>query len=125
MNGGARVLYNGSWCAKGQFCDWNGNWQIECERGTVTYQHGKITLYSVPEMYNVKETRDVPIQPMELQAQSYVLDEFMRCAKARAQPATSGFDNIKSVAMVFATVRSMDSGRRVPVLDDGIRELIA
>jgi predicted dehydrogenase len=117
MNNGARVIYNASWCAKGAFCDWNANWQIECEKGAVTYRNGEIHLYRVPELYKVEKTEVMPLAPPPLTAQDYILDEFIRCAQTRAQPRTVARDNIRSVGMVFATVRALETGRKVNVLD--------
>lgn len=117
MNNGARILYNASWCAKGGFCDWNANWQIECEKGTVTYQNGEIRVYQVPGLYKVEKIEIVSHTAPPLTAQSYILDEFMRCVKAGKRPNTAVQDNIRSVGMVFATVKAMETGKKVDVLD--------
>jgi predicted dehydrogenase len=117
MNNGARILYNASWCSKGAFCDWNGNWQIECEKGTVTYRNGEIRVLHVPKLYKLEKTEILQHTPMPLTAQNYVLDEFMRCVKDRTQPRTVARDNIRSVGMVFAAVKAMQTGRKVDVLD--------
>jgi len=117
MNNGARVLYNASWCAKGSFCDWNANWQIECEKGTVTYRNGEIRVLHVPELYSLEKTEILQHTQPPLTAQHYVLDEFIRCVKTRKQPNTVAKDNIRSVAMVFAAVKAMETGRKVDVLD--------
>ncbi|MFC1453792.1 Gfo/Idh/MocA family protein [Verrucomicrobiota bacterium] len=117
MNNGARVIYNASWCAKGVFCDWNANWQIECEKGTVTYQNGEIRIYHVPKLYKLEKTEILPHTPPPLTSQDYILDEFMRCVQARTQPCTVARDNIRSVGMVFATVKALETGKKVDVLD--------
>ena len=122
MNNGARVLYNASWCAKGGFCDWNANWQIECEKGTVTYRNGEIRVYHVPKLYKLEKTEILTHTAPPLTAQNYVLDEFIRCVKTRKQPNTVAKDNIRSVGMVFATVNAIETGRKVDVLD---RETLA
>jgi predicted dehydrogenase len=124
MSNGARVLYNASWCAKGDFCDWNGNWHLECEKGTVTYRNGETKVYHVPKLYKVEgEEIEQPTQP-PLTAQAYVLDEFVRCAQAGTQPATGAMDNIRSVAMVFAAVKAMKTGRKVTILDETLRAIL-
>ena len=123
MNNGARVLYNASWCAKGEFCDWNANWQIECEKGTVTYRNGEIRVYHVPNLYTLEKTEILQHAAPPLRDQHYVLDEFIRCAKKRSQPRTAAKDNIFSVGMVFAAVKAMETGRSVDVLDKETRAL--
>jgi predicted dehydrogenase len=124
MNNGAHVLYNASWCAKGSFCDWNCNWQIECEKGTVTYTNGEIRVYQVPDLYKVEKIEIVSHTPPPLGAQNYILDEFMRCVKKGKRPNTDARDNIRSVAMVFATVKAMETGRKVDVLDKATLALL-
>ena len=117
MNNGSRILYNASWCAKGGFCDWNGNWQIECEKGTVTYRNGEIRVYDVPKLYKVEKIEIVSHISPPKTSQHYILDEFIRCVKARKRPNTEARDNIRSVGMVFATVKAMETGRKADVLD--------
>lgn len=124
MNNGARVLYNASWCAKGGFSDWNANWQIECEKGTVTYQNGEIRVLHVPQLYKLERTEILQHLPLKLTAQNYVLDEFITCKKAGTQPRTQVRDNIRSVAMVFAAVQAMETGHKVEVLDAATRKLL-
>ena len=124
MNNGARILYNASWCAKGGFDDWNASWQIECEKGSVTYRNGEIRIYDVPALYKVEKNEVVPHTPPPLMSQSYILDEFIRCAKTRQRPNTEVRDNIRSIGMVFATVRAMETDRTVDVLDKDILALL-
>jgi predicted dehydrogenase len=125
MNNGARVLYNASWCAKGQYDDWNCSWQIECEKGTVTYRQGKITVHQVPKLYKMEKSEEVPHQPPERQGQAFVLDDFITAVEAGRRPRTDVFDNIRSVAMVFATVEAMKSGKPKPVVDKAVQSLLA
>ncbi|MBM4142830.1 MAG: Gfo/Idh/MocA family oxidoreductase [Lentisphaerae bacterium] len=124
MNNGARILYNASWCAKGAFCDWNANWQVECEKGTVTYRQGEIRVHRVPGLYKIEKTEVLPHTALPLTGQHYVLDEFMRCVKERRRPSTAVQDNIRSVAMVFAAVKALRSGRKTEVLDKGTLALL-
>lgn len=124
MDNGAHVLYNGSWCSQGTFSDWNGNWQIECEKGTVVYEHGKITIHHTPSRYHVTSREECFTQPPSKEGQAYLLDEFIQSAKKGSRPATVCFDNIYSIGMVLATVDAMRSGKRVPVLDAETRRLV-
>jgi len=124
MTGGARILYNASWCAKGDFCSWNGNWQIECEKGTVVYRDNQIQVLEAPKLYRVRKVKPVPfVKPPRL-GQAYVLNEFIRCVKAGQRPATDVYDNIRSISMVFATVKAMQTGKKVPVLDPSVRQML-
>ncbi len=116
MSNGARLLYNASWCAKGDFCSWNGNWQIECENGTLLLNQNEVKILWTTGLYKVEREEIVPLEDPPKSGQNYVLDEFIRAAKGGPRPATAVEDNIKSVAMVFATVEAMASGQAVKIL---------
>ena len=124
MNSGARVLYNASWCAKGAFSDWNANWQIECEKGTVVYHEGEIQVYDVPDLYAVRKVMPARLGKPPRSSQAFVLHDFIRAVTGGRRPQTDAFDNIRSVAMIFATVRAMQTGRKVPVLDKTTKDLL-
>lgn len=124
MNNGARVIYSGSWCSKGQFNDWNGNWQIECEKGTVTYQSGVITVHKVPELYKKEGEEKVELSAPPAQGQAYVLREFLDTRGTAKRAATDVQDNIRSVSMVFAAVKAVQTGRKIAVLDAETRKLL-
>jgi predicted dehydrogenase len=109
------LLYNASWCAKGDFCGWNCNWQIECENGTLLMEKDKIQIVWTKGLYAVDHIEDVtPIDPPMFN-QAYVLDEFIRSINAGTQPVTCVADNIKSVGMVFATVEAMATGSEIAI----------
>lgn len=115
MENNARIVYNASWCAKGDYCDWNGNWQIEGEKGTIIYKKGEITLNSAPDLYNVKQSTAVVQKEPKYLVQNFVLEDFMKAVKTGQRPATDVFDNIKSVAMVFAAVQAVKTGKTVKI----------
>lgn len=124
MDNGARVLYNGSWCAKGDYCDWNGNWQIEGTKGTLCYNKGVITLNQVPERYRIEKSKEVPHRKMRKRAQEFVLNNFIQSIRKGEAPLTDVYDNIHSVAMVFGAVKAVETGRRVQVIDAALRKTI-
>jgi predicted dehydrogenase len=115
MSGGARVLYNASWCAKGDFCDWNGNWQIEGEKGTLLYANEVVTHIPVEGLYKGGEPVTVELDAMERMGQAWVLNNLIECRATGGTPETVCTDNIHSVAMVFAAVDAVESGNVVPV----------
>ncbi|MBD3319861.1 MAG: hypothetical protein GF350_02070 [Chitinivibrionales bacterium] len=125
MSNGARILYNASWGAKGQFSDWNGNWQIEGDKGTVTYENGHIRLYSVPKLYKVKTEKEIAPKKMTREEQMLVLDNFIRAVTYGIVPECEVFDNIKSMAMVFAALKAVKTGKKVPVIDKAFADLLS
>jgi len=124
MENGARVVYNASWCAKGQFNGWDGGWLIEGSKGAISYQDDKISLYDVPELYKINSTETVQEEGPEDSGQKFVLNDFISSVKEGRRPQTDVFDNIHSVAMVFTAVKAVKTGRRVPVIDKRVQQLI-
>lgn len=124
MSNGARVVYNASWAAKGQFDSWDGSWQIECEKGTVMFRDGKIEVHEAPKLYGVKKVRPVTLREPPKAGQQFVLNDFRRSLKTGRRPQTDARDNIRSVSMVFATVQAMKTGKKVQVLDKATRALL-
>lgn len=125
MENGAHVVYNASWCAKGQFCGWDGNWQIEGDKGSIVYKNGQIIMHTAPKLYNIIKTATVPLKRPQKTDQDYVLDNFIYSLKYGKRPQTDVFDNIHSIAMVFAAVKAVKTGKRVPVMDKRLRQLTA
>jgi predicted dehydrogenase len=124
MENGARVVYTASWCAKGQFNDWNGNWHIEGGKGTLEYNRGEMRFFDVPKLYKVKSDRKVRQKNPPKPGQLYVLSEFLKTRRSGDRPETDVYDNIRSVAMVFAAVKAVKTGRTVQILDKAIKDLI-
>lgn len=124
MENGARVVYNASWCAKGQFCNWNGNWQIEGDKGTILYRDNKITVCEAPKLYNVDHTDILPPKGPDRNEAEYILDNFIHSVEHNERPQTDVFDNIHSVAMVFAALDAVETARRVPIPGHDLRQLI-
>lgn len=119
------IVYNASWCAKGDYCDWNGNWQIEGSKGTILYRDGEVTLVSVPGLYEIESRETVQPADMPRTDQGYVLDSYIDHKADGTDLCMDCFDNIHSIGMVFAAVEAVKSGKVVPVLDEKTRRLIA
>ncbi len=116
MENGARVVYNGSWSAKGQFSDWEANWHIEGEKGAVLYEKGGLALVSAPNRYDVDNVKTVDLKNPPKLDQAYVLDNFITSMRKEKRPQTDVFDNIYSVSMVFAAVEAVRTGNTIPIL---------
>jgi len=124
MTNGSRILYNASWCAKGQFDDWNGSWQIEGDKGAIVYREGKIYCYDVPRLYKVEKKEEIALQEPPKQGQAFVLDDFLTAVRTGKRARTDVYDNIRSISMVFATVKAMKSGKAVKILDREISAIL-
>jgi predicted dehydrogenase len=101
-----RVAYNSSWCSTGRGTSWNASWRIECEKGVVTLEDDKV--------YRQLTGQEVVlIEPvgMKLQDQAYMLHEFYEAVTNGKTLTTTCQDNIKSLAIVFDTVKSFETGK--------------
>ncbi|MBA3686994.1 MAG: Gfo/Idh/MocA family oxidoreductase [Planctomycetes bacterium] len=125
MDKGVVFTYRGSWCAEGGHTSWNGNWRVVGTQGTLLLENdkpafgqrvkpgGKTGFHS--------EHEDIPIATPTVNGGGIAgsLNEFLDALEAGKRsasvPQCQLADNLKSLAMVFAAIRSSGSGRRVPV----------
>ncbi len=115
MEEGVRVLYNGSWCAKGQYSSWAGNWLVEGDKGSLQYRDDTITVRDIPELYKGSDPQTIPPKALQKDSQDFVLNDFIESIRNHTRPKTDVADNIYSIAMVFAAVEAVQTGKRVPI----------
>jgi predicted dehydrogenase len=118
---GARYVYTGSWSSVGLDTSWNGNWRASAAGGTATW-NGE----DAPEWESVAEI--APTDPGEVPEQiAGSLAEFVRAVRTGATPMGTAIDNVRSLAMVEAAIRSAETGSRVDigaVIDEALRAAI-
>lgn len=115
LTNGTRFVYSASWCAQGDFTDWNGNWLVEGDRGSVHYRDGILTLNHASPRYEVEDSQTVRQVGPPMLDQAFVLADFMAARQERRMPRTSIFDNLCSFAMVAAARDAVDTGQTTPV----------
>jgi predicted dehydrogenase len=114
---GLHVVYEGTWQTIDVAMTANGcDWRIECERGVITCQQEVV--FAAAADHSPTGSFGVPLQPVEmmpmtLQGGAYLLDEFLDAIGTGRVPETSGRDNLKTLAMVYAAVEAVDTGRRI------------
>jgi predicted dehydrogenase len=108
---GLPVLYEGSSVAFGSHTGWNGEWRIEGEEGSLDYEEST----GLRRTHLNRGQGQVEIRPMPAENQEYSLLEFEGSLDGCRAPETNGLDNLKSLAMVFAAIRSKSEGRVVDV----------
>jgi predicted dehydrogenase len=115
LTDGARFVYNASWAAQGDFADWNGNWLIEGDGGSITYSNGELVLRRALGEYQVEIVPDVQVMgPPQLDQAAVVSDMIAARAEGR-RPSTSVQDNLNSLGMVLAAVEAARSENGQPV----------
>ena len=107
MQGGARYTFNGSWCSRGTDTSWNGAWRASGAGGTATWD-GE----SAPVVDGLPTPS--PPGPAGIEA---ALAAFVDALRTGGVPMGEVHENVLSLAMVEAAVRSAASGARV-LLDD-------
>ncbi len=103
---GAVVSYSGSWCTTGPETTWTGDWRFECAGGALSIAGDKVLVTEG------KSTRELNV-PGSPGPQERVLEGFVRCGVGGGAPETHGRDNLKSMEMVFKSVESAETGKKV------------
>jgi predicted dehydrogenase len=110
MEGGARYTYTGSWCSPGAQTSWNGVWRLSGEKGSAHWDGDHDPVLDA----------DVDPTPRPLSALSGIagaLAVFTDALRTGVPPMGEVHENVLSLAMVEAAVRSAETGQRV-LLDD-------
>lgn len=121
MANGAVFTYRGSWCAEGRHTSWHGDWRIIGERGTITYENDqepkgeRLIKKPKPGFFLDKEPLALPIAKITGEGISGSLNEFLDHLIKGKPVQCETKDNIKSLAMVFAAMKSSRSGKREKV----------
>jgi predicted dehydrogenase len=111
MQGGARYTFNGSWCSRGADTSWNGVWRASGEWGTATWDGETAPVVD-----------GVPAVAAPGRAGiAAALAAFVDAVRTGATPMGEVHENVLSLAMVEAAVRSAARGERV-LLDDVLAE---
>ena len=105
VDGGVMASYSGSWCSLGAEMSWNGHWRFECSEGVVVWEHDKV--YAGASSDKLEE---VALLKPERTGQTAVLAEFLSALEENRAPETDAHDNLKSLAMVFKSIESSESG---------------
>ena len=110
MEGGARFVFNGSWCSPGFETSWNGSWRISAERGTVMWDGD-----GEPRTDPDEAAAPDEVDPGREIAGS--LREFVAALRLGVEPMGRVHANVMSLAMVEAATQSASQGRRVAIDD--------
>lgn len=108
---GLRATHTCVGCAVGSQTQWNGDWRIEGPNGSLNLSKDGI-LYS--HLHRTAEKVERKIEGDEVPAgEKAILDEFVSAIQNGGQPECNAEDNLQSLAMVFAAIKSAKEGRKV------------
>ncbi|MCK6487219.1 MAG: Gfo/Idh/MocA family oxidoreductase [Planctomycetes bacterium] len=148
MAGGLRFTYRGSWCAEGDQTPWEARWHAIGTGGSVRWdgigvvdeshlgaraagipapapRTGSVAVQAVrPWRAGQFHSERLPAEeapppaPLALESHAGCIDEMLGAIRAGGTPQTDGSDNVKSLAMVHAAIRSAEQGgARVAIAD--------
>ncbi len=113
--------YRGSWCAEGHNTSWESQWRIVGSKGMLTWdgedafeatiaadEPGLLRGYKTVNVYENEN-------PAETHGHASVIASFMAAVSGGDAPETVAFDNINSLAMVFAAIESAKTGQRISI----------
>ena len=109
---GLKVCYDASWVSRGRQTSSNGYWRIECRQLSIELLSNKVHVLQGPG-----DVRDAEVEMRDLpcEDQAYSLMEFRRAIEEGRQPEASGRDNLNSLAMVYAVLKSSHTGAPVEI----------
>jgi predicted dehydrogenase len=118
------VTYRGSWSAEGANTSWDANWRIVGARGTLLWDGADALTAHIVDGDDgfFRPLREVVVPPpadeRRTQGHASVLMDFLDSVSSNREPETSGRDNLKSLAMVFAAIESAARRERVAITQE-------
>ena len=103
--------YFGSWVSAGAETPWDGVWRIQGKDTAIIYNEEGILKAEGDKITEI-ELLNIPLEGRDL-----VLEEFRAAVEEGKEPECNAFDNLKSLAMVFASLDSIKSGKKVEIAD--------
>ncbi len=119
FEGGTVFNYTGSWCAPGVKTSWDSNWRAGGKLGTCCWNGADFPTAEVSYDNQVRHPGDKKIRVEKvhcgLTAHEGCINEMVESVKAGRRAPTDCRDNIKSLAMVFAAIKSSAENREVTI----------
>lgn len=118
MDGGARVVYSGSWASKGWDTSWDGEWHVQGSEGEIHWAGDRIEVLGAPAD-GAGEPRRALAELVELPAEDRAasLAELRAAIDEGREAETSGRANLVTLAMVVAARAACERGEAVGIAD--------
>jgi len=116
FEGGLVATHHSLGSSVGKQSPWNGEWRIEGPEGSLTWEEDHLWHTRVsPRDRQLRE--EIPLDPQASGGQDAVLAEFVAAIAEGRPPECSSADNLRSLALVFAAVRSAREHRPVQIAE--------
>jgi predicted dehydrogenase len=119
------LVYSATWHAINVEMTSNGcDWRIECSNGVIQCKKEVVYAgYADPSptgSLGPTGSYGVTALPVEMPQRpkwggGYLLDQFLHCIREGLIPETSGKDNLNTLAMVFSSIKAVDSGESIDI----------
>jgi predicted dehydrogenase len=122
--GGIRATYRGSWCSEGANTSWECSWRAVCTQGSALWDGREaITVETIDPTSSGLVRKAVALEPspavtLPLQGHAGCIDDMLNAIKEGRTPMTVGTDNIFSLAIVQAAIKSAENGGRRVSIDE-------
>jgi len=120
FDGGTIVNYRGSWISQGPMTNWSGDWHMDCEGGQIAWTGRGELPDKVLLRATGKRLRAVKLPAVEFLDRQGSLQAFTRAVESGEVPESSGQDNLKTLALMFAAIESAESGLPVTISDPAV-----
>ena len=111
---GAVVSYAGSWVSTAPPTTWAGAWQIECADGVLSWtgrNDNSLAADALTVQLRGKRPRRVPLDEPRYWDRAGAVEAFAAAIGTGGEPASSGRDNLGSLALMFAAIESAETGQ--------------
>lgn len=121
LSNGAAFTYRGSWCAEGLNTSWEARWRVQGERGALEWDGEAGLRGEAVARAGGFRSELAPLSPPEhgdlwrKDSHAGMIEHFFRSLDEGREPETVCHQNIKSLAMVFAAIRSAAERREVSI----------
>ncbi|MFA6293177.1 MAG: Gfo/Idh/MocA family oxidoreductase [Victivallales bacterium] len=120
MTDGVILTYRGSWCSEGMNTSWECDWRAVGTKGSCIWDGRDLIKGQARNgeegFFRPQKDFTVPVEKKLVHGgHAGVIREFIDCVKTGATPQTVCHDNIKSLAMVHAAVKSAETGKKVAI----------
>jgi predicted dehydrogenase len=131
MTEGVVFTYNGSWFGYGNNTSWEAEWRAIGSKGSAIWDGNSMPYYEI-EKQNENQRKSFIAEVDRVTPESHwdgneghhgCIDEMLAALKEKRLAETNCTDNIKSLAMVMASIKSAEQGRKVyirEILETGI-----
>lgn len=115
MTGDIFFRYDGSLAARVSTTDWNGDWEIVCEEGTMVISQGHIMLHTPTEDEWNARIQDIEIAGEEADSRVGALREACEAIREGRKGETDYADNVKTFTWVKSAIQSAETSQWVDV----------